>query len=150
MNGVSQNVARAIADGAEGRLLASVDVEASPERVFRALTSPEITNWWIRPGVFDTREWEGDLRVNGRWRAAGMTRGQPYVQEGEFLTIEPPRRLVHTLGARRGGRCALEGHLSIGAHRGRYPSHALPRGLRGAGDVPGFRHRMGDQLRGAG
>ena len=41
-------------------------------------------------------EWEGDLRVNGRWRAAGITRGQPYVQEGEFLTIEPPRRLVHT------------------------------------------------------
>ena len=25
-----------------------------------------------------------------------MTRGQPDVQEGEFLEVEPPRRLVHT------------------------------------------------------
>src|SRR5205807_10485000 len=40
--------------------------------------------------------WTGDVRVGGRWRAAGMTRGQPYVQEGEFLEIDAPRRLVHT------------------------------------------------------
>ena len=25
-----------------------------------------------------------------------MTRGEPYVQEGEFLEVESPRRLVHT------------------------------------------------------
>ena len=25
-----------------------------------------------------------------------MTRGEPYVQEGEFLEVEPPRSLVHT------------------------------------------------------
>ena len=88
--------ARAVADLAEGRILASVVVSAPPERVFRALASKEITEWWIRPGVFDTRDWSGDVRAGGRWRAAGMTRGQPYVQEGEYLEVESPRWLVHT------------------------------------------------------
>src|SRR5215471_11095621 len=66
------------------------------ERVFRALTSEEITAWWVRPGVFDTREWSCDMRVGGRWRASGISRGQPYVQEGEFLEIDPPHKLIHT------------------------------------------------------
>ena len=88
--------ARAVADLAEGLILASVEITAGPERVFRALASNEIAGWWVRPGVFDTREWTGDVHLGGRWRAAGMTRGQPYVQEGEFLEVEPPRRLVHT------------------------------------------------------
>jgi uncharacterized protein YndB with AHSA1/START domain len=96
MSHINDTQARAVADLREGLILASVEVAASPERVFQALTSKEITEWWVRPGVFDTREWTGDLRVGGRWRASGMTRGEPYVQEGEFLEIESPRRLVHT------------------------------------------------------
>jgi hypothetical protein len=85
MSSINDTGARAVADLAEGQLLASVEIAAAPERVFRALASKEITEWWVRPGVFDTREWTGDVHVGGRWRAAGMTRGQPYVQEGEFL-----------------------------------------------------------------
>jgi len=96
MTSINEARARAVADLAEGLILASVDVAASPERVFRALASKEITEWWVRPGVFDTREWSGDVRPGGRWRASGMTRGEPYVQEGEFLEVESPRRLVHT------------------------------------------------------
>ena len=52
--------ARAVADLAEGEILASVEVAAAPERVFRALASQDIVNWWVRPSVFDTREWAGD------------------------------------------------------------------------------------------
>ena len=96
MSNINNTRARAVADPAEGELLACVEIAAPPERVFRALTSKEITEWWVRPGVFDTREWSGDVRVGGRWRAAGVTRGQPYVQEGEFLEIEAPQKLVHT------------------------------------------------------
>jgi uncharacterized protein YndB with AHSA1/START domain len=96
MGTINSTGARAVADLAARELLASVEIAAAPDRVFRALASKEITDWWVRPGVFDTREWAGDVRVSGRWRAAGMTRGQPYVQEGEFLEIAPPRRLVHT------------------------------------------------------
>jgi uncharacterized protein YndB with AHSA1/START domain len=88
--------ARAVADLSKGEILASAEIAEAPERVFRALASEDITGWWERPGVFDTREWTGDVRVGGRWRAAGMTRGQPYVQDGEFLEIDSPRRLVHT------------------------------------------------------
>ena len=61
--------ARAVADLAEGHIMASVEVSATPERVFLALTTGEITEWWVRPGIFDTREWTGDVRVGGPWRA---------------------------------------------------------------------------------
>ena len=96
MTSINDTRARAVADLAEGLVLASVDVAAAPERVFQAMASKEITEWWVRPGVFDTRAWTGDVRAGGRWRASGMTRGEPYVQEGEFLEVESPRWLVHT------------------------------------------------------
>jgi uncharacterized protein YndB with AHSA1/START domain len=96
MSSTNDTRARAVADLSEGLVLASVEVAASPARVFQALASNEITDWWVRPGVFDTREWTGDVRPGGRWRASGMTRGEPYVQEGEFLEVESPRWLVHT------------------------------------------------------
>ncbi len=93
---IKQRPARADADLAAGVIVATVDLAVPPERVFRALASPETTEWWVRPGVFDTREWTGDVRVGGRWRASGIGRGQPYTLEGEFLEIDPPRKLVHT------------------------------------------------------
>lgn len=73
-----------------------IDIAAPPDRVFRALASDEICKWWVREGVFDTREWTGEVRVGGRWRATGVGRGQPYALEGEFLEVDPPRKLVHT------------------------------------------------------
>src|ERR1700751_3158832 len=88
--------ARAVADFAGGYVLATVEIAAPPERVFHALASKEIVDWWARPGVFDTREWTGDLRVGGRWQATGVARGQQYTLEGEFLEVDPPRKLVHT------------------------------------------------------
>ncbi|HXW76686.1 MAG TPA: SRPBCC domain-containing protein [Candidatus Eremiobacteraceae bacterium] len=87
---------RSIADTARGELLATVDIAAPPERVFRALCSNEITRWWVRDGVFDTRTWEGEVKSGGRWRAAGVARGEAYVLEGEFLEVSAPRRLVHS------------------------------------------------------
>ncbi len=88
--------ARAAADLAAGFILATVEVPAPPERVFHALVSDEVTRWWVRPGVFDTRKWTADVRTGGRWRAEGIGRGNPYALEGEFLEVEEPRRLVHT------------------------------------------------------
>ena len=92
----SFGAARAVADLAEGSILATVEIAAPPQRVFQALASREVTSWWVRPGFFDTREWTGDVRVGGRWRASGIGRGKPYALEGEFLEIDPPRKLVHT------------------------------------------------------
>jgi len=96
MSSVKNSPARAVADLSNGSILASVEIAAPPERVFHALSSKEIVDWWVRPGVFDTREWTGDVRVGGRWRASGIAHGQPYTLEGEFLEVDPPRKLVHT------------------------------------------------------
>lgn len=98
MSSIKNGGARAVADLTEGRILASVEIAAPPARVFQALASKEVVDWWVRPGVFDTREWTGDVRVGGRWRASGVFRGQPYVLEGEFLEIDSPQKLVHTYG----------------------------------------------------
>jgi uncharacterized protein YndB with AHSA1/START domain len=88
--------ARAVADVIDGLIVASVEIARTPERVFQALSSREIVDWWVNPGVFDTREWSGDVRVGGRWCASGIARGAPYTLEGEFLEVDPPRKLVQT------------------------------------------------------
>ncbi|MDH7795551.1 MULTISPECIES: SRPBCC domain-containing protein [unclassified Beijerinckia] len=96
MSSVTSHHARAVADISEGLIVASVEIAAPPERVFQALTTSEVCQWWVRPGVMDTREWSGDVRVGGRWQASGIGNGRPYVIEGEYLEIGPPRKLVHT------------------------------------------------------
>ena len=88
--------ARAVADVVDGLIVASVEIARTPERVFQALSSREIVDWWVNPGVFDTREWSGDVRVGGRWHASGIARGAAYSLEGEFLEVDPPRKLVQT------------------------------------------------------
>jgi uncharacterized protein YndB with AHSA1/START domain len=80
----------------DDRFVATVELEAPPERVFQAVASRDIVEWWVRPGVFDTREWSGEVQVGGRWRASGMGRGGPYVLDGEFLEVDPPGTLAHT------------------------------------------------------
>lgn len=87
---------RAVADTVDGLVLASVDLRAAPERVFGALTSAEIIDWWVRPGIFDTQTWAGDVRAGGTWRSTGIGGGQPYSLEGEFLEVAPASRLTHT------------------------------------------------------
>jgi uncharacterized protein YndB with AHSA1/START domain len=76
--------------------LATVGVAASPEHVFAALTSSDVIDWWVRPGVFDTRTWEGDVTEGGRWRTSGVGPRGRYELTGEYLEVDPPRRLVHT------------------------------------------------------
>ncbi|MDE9452056.1 MULTISPECIES: SRPBCC family protein [Rhodobacterales] len=92
----AQDEVRATTDPKTGEIEASGVFETSPERLFRALTTKEICNWWVRPGVFNTQEWSGDVREGGRWAAAGVGGGQPYQLEGEFVVFEEPNRLVQT------------------------------------------------------
>ncbi|HEY4987932.1 MAG TPA: SRPBCC domain-containing protein, partial [Bradyrhizobium sp.] len=58
---------RAVSDLIDGQVVAPVDLATTPERVFQALASQDVVDWWVNPGVFDTREWSGDVRVGGRW-----------------------------------------------------------------------------------
>jgi uncharacterized protein YndB with AHSA1/START domain len=64
MSDLQRSRARAVADLAEGLVLASVEIAVPAKRVFRALSSEEVIYWWVRSGVFDTRKWNGDLRVH--------------------------------------------------------------------------------------
>ena len=65
MSSIDNSRARAVADLFEGCVLASVEIAAAPERVFRALTSDEIVDWWVCPGVFRATKWAGDVRIGG-------------------------------------------------------------------------------------
>jgi uncharacterized protein YndB with AHSA1/START domain len=89
--------ARAVADVTAGMLLASVEIRAKPERVFRALASEDIVKWWGSPELYHVTDWTGDVRVGGQWRSVGVDReGKPFEVSGEYLEIDPPRKLVQT------------------------------------------------------
>lgn len=88
--------ARFVADTAQAEVLAGVDLPATPGQVFPMLAGPAVCRWWVRPGVFDTREWSGDFRRGGQWRATGMGGGKLFAIAGEFLEVVPSERLVHT------------------------------------------------------
>lgn len=92
----TNSTAKAVADVSDGLILASVEIAAAPDQVFEALASEAVCEWWVRPGVFDTREWSGDVRTGGKWHAAGVGGGKPYALEGEFLEVDATVRLVHT------------------------------------------------------
>jgi uncharacterized protein YndB with AHSA1/START domain len=74
-----------------------VYIRATPEAVWDAITKPEWTERYGYQGVADY-----DLRVGGRAnaRAGAAMREFPGVPDviidGEFLEVDPPRRLVQT------------------------------------------------------
>ncbi|GAB7007377.1 hypothetical protein JCM18899A_48520 [Nocardioides sp. AN3] len=87
---------RAAADLAGGFILATVEIDAEPEQVFAALTSDAVASWLVRPGVWDTRTWEGDVRPGGEWATSGVSRRGPYAITGTYQVVESPHRLVQT------------------------------------------------------
>jgi uncharacterized protein YndB with AHSA1/START domain len=94
---MKSRTARAVADVTGGLILASVDIAAPIERVFRAISTDEITKWWGSPELYRTTEYTADLRPGGRWRAVGVgADGHSFSVEGEFREVEPPRKIVQT------------------------------------------------------
>jgi uncharacterized protein YndB with AHSA1/START domain len=89
--------ARSLADLDAGTIHASVEIAAPPERVFRALTTDDITRWWGSDDTYRTTSYSADLRVGGAWRSVGKgADGKEFAVGGEFVTIDPPRLLVQT------------------------------------------------------
>ena len=69
----------------------STIIKAPVERVWRAITTPsEMKQWFF--GVDTDAEW----RPHGKLVHRGEYQGKPYIDKGEILEFEPPRRLVHT------------------------------------------------------
>ena len=89
--------ARAIADLDAGTILATVEIAAPPDRVFKALCSEEIADWWGSPDMYQVTRWTGDLRVGGQWKSVGKgADGHEFEVGGEFLEIDPPHRIVQS------------------------------------------------------
>ena len=87
--------ARAITDG--DIVLATLDIAAAPERVFRALTTDEAEHWWGAPEVYTIESWKADLRVGGAWSLIiRLPDGTALPASGEFLLVEAPNKLVQT------------------------------------------------------
>jgi uncharacterized protein YndB with AHSA1/START domain len=72
-------------------------VQASPQRVFDAMTDPEqIAEWW-RPEGFTCPAVSLDPRVGGAYRIAMQpTEGELFHLAGEYVEVEPPSRLAYT------------------------------------------------------
>ena len=79
-------------------IVAEVEIAAPRERVFRALTDPvRLRSWWGTRETYWLEQWRSDLRVGGAWEATGVgSSGLPLRVHGEFVEIDPPRRLVYT------------------------------------------------------
>jgi len=89
--------ATAVADVTEGVILARVEIAAPPERVFRALTTEELTRWWGADELYRTTGFVIDLKPGGRWRSDGTgATGNPFHVEGEVVEVDPPNKLVQT------------------------------------------------------
>ena len=72
-------------------------MKASPEKVFAALTRPEMLVQWWGPDPTPPRHAESDLRVGGAWRVQFSTAdGQEHETHGVYREIQPGRRLAFT------------------------------------------------------
>ena len=73
-------------------------VSAPPAEVFRAWTEPDLVARWFQPRGGSSAGAEMDVRVGGRYRWGMRMLGRPYYAFGEYVEVDPPRRLVFTFG----------------------------------------------------
>ena len=93
----SKRLPRAVADGRGGMIIAVADVAGSPERVFRALTTNEVEQWWAMPGVYRQKDWKADVRVCGPWSVTvELVAGGTVQANGEFCEIDFPNKIIMT------------------------------------------------------
>jgi uncharacterized protein YndB with AHSA1/START domain len=72
-------------------------LSATPEEVFAAWTDPASMAKWMRPGgkTKDSRV-EMDVRVGGKYRVDMIGENEVYEHTGEYLVVDPPRKLSFT------------------------------------------------------
>jgi uncharacterized protein YndB with AHSA1/START domain len=78
---------------------AEIFIAAPRERIFQALTDPkQAAQWWGHGDKYRFSQFEMDVRVGGRWSCSGTSTsmGTNIAVHGEFLEIDPPRRLCYT------------------------------------------------------
>lgn len=88
-------LARAVTDGET--ILATIDIRATPERVFRALTTNETEEWWGAPETYRITRWQSALHIGGAWSLVVVTPdGAAFPAGGRYLEVDAPHRVVMT------------------------------------------------------
>ena len=84
--------------GTSNTIVEEVQIRATAERVFEALTNPDQrVQWWTAGGRFRATHMQSDVRPGGRWMMRGIGVGdKPFCVDGEYRDVERPRLLVFT------------------------------------------------------
>lgn len=85
-------------------IVTEIEIDAPPDRVFRALIDPQQLIGWWGAGSRPAKVWEMDARAGGRWRFEidDPTRTMvingisEFRAGGEILEFDPPRSLSYT------------------------------------------------------
>ena len=81
-----------------------VQLHAPIERVWQAITDPELVRRWSEHPSRPILRSEGDVRTGGTWRwQVGTAVGAPIEVFGEYLQVEAPTTLVQTMRTAAGG-----------------------------------------------
>lgn len=82
----------------QNAVIAEIFIAAPPARVFQAISDPEqLPKWWGQDGLYRVTKSTADIRPGGKWRSDGVgADGKTFYVEGEYLEVDPPRKLVHT------------------------------------------------------
>lgn len=87
------NHARGLTDGEI--VLATIDIDVPPPRVFDALNSAEVEKWWGEPSLYRMQNWQCDLRPGGRWQVdVVMPDGAVHPADGRYLVVQAPSLVV--------------------------------------------------------
>jgi uncharacterized protein YndB with AHSA1/START domain len=86
---------RAVTDG--WTVLAAAEIAATPERIFRALTTEEVEAWWGSSDTYRLTEWLADFRIGGKWTVSVRCKNGIVIPAGgEFIEICWPGKVVQT------------------------------------------------------
>lgn len=93
-----------------------MDIDAPPERVFAAVSTPEVAQWWGSAETYRIEHWSMDLRPGGEWRSEGTTADdRKFIVRGTVLEVNPPWLLVHswTYDWDRGGTTTVRWEVEL-------------------------------------
>jgi uncharacterized protein YndB with AHSA1/START domain len=81
-----------------GAIHLEILINATPERVFAALTDPaQLASWWGSDDLYRTFDWKIDLRAGGSWSCQARSKeGHLSTVHGTYLEVTPPRVLAYT------------------------------------------------------
>jgi uncharacterized protein YndB with AHSA1/START domain len=89
---------KSVADLVNGVIRAEIEIRATPQAVFEALTDPSrLEAWWGSDTYYRTRDWVSELWVGGRRGGIAVgADGKISTVRGEYRVVERPTLLEFT------------------------------------------------------